>query len=312
MKTVEKLPSFFIIGAPKCGTTALYVWLSEHPNIYMSPVKEPHFLAEDLPEKRRNIVDYRAYLNLFSKARAEHLAVGEGSTSYISSPAAIRNIKTRFPEARLVALVRNPIDMAYAAHNQLLTSMNEDVADFEEAWRLQEKRRQGERIPKKCLNPKGLLYGDKARVGAQLQGVLEEIPRELLRINFFDDLVTNPGAVYRAVLEHLSVPDDKRRDFPIVNESKRLRSRALGSVLRTASAVGRPVKRWLQSTFGVEPPHMITAISRLNRERYSRPPLREGFRLELMEYFREDVTLLSQITGRDLSHWLNIPNGKES
>jgi len=308
----DRFPDFFIIGAPKCGTTALYVWLSEHPNIFMSPVKEPHFLAEDLPDKRRNIVDYRAYLNLFSKARAEHFAVGEGSTSYISSPAAIRNIKKRFPEARLVALVRNPVDMAYAAHNQLLSSMNEDVADFEEAWRLQEQRRQGERIPKKCLHPKGLLYGEKARVGAQLQMVLEEIPRDLVQINFFDDLVTNPVTVYRAVLGHLSVPDDKRRDFQRINVSKRLRSRAFGSLLRRASAVGRPVKRWIQSTFGVEPPHIITAISRLNREKYSRPPLREGFRLELMEYFRGDVKLLSQITGRDLSHWLSIPNGKVS
>ncbi len=300
---VADKPSFFIIGAPKCGTTALYIWLSEHPYIYMSPVKEPHFLAEDLPYKRRNVANERAYFNLFSKAGVEHLAVGESSTSYISSPAAIRNIKTRFPKARLVAVVRNPIDMAYAMHNQLLSSMNEDVADFEEAWRLQEKRRQGKHIPKQCLYPKGLLYGDKARVGAQLQWVLEEIQRDLVQISFFDDLVTAPGTVYRAVLAHLSMPDDKRQSFPRVNVSKRLRSRALGSMLRTASAIGRPVKRWIQSTFGVEPPHVVTAISRMNQEKYSRPPLREGFRVELLEYFREDVELLSQITGRDLSHW---------
>jgi hypothetical protein len=135
-------PNFFLIGAPKCGTTSIAAWLAEHPQVYFSPVKEPMYFATDA--QIRTIVSLEAYEQLFAGATSRHLAIGEGSTEYLRSSIALRQIMTYAGSPRFIASVRNPVEMASSFHQQVCFNGDEDVRDFEEAWRLQKPRERGE------------------------------------------------------------------------------------------------------------------------------------------------------------------------
>ena len=143
-----KKPNFFIIGAPKCGTTSLAAWLAEHPNIYMSPIKEPHFFCSDF-----NVViipNEAEYYRLFKKAGDQHMAVGEASTSYLYSQVAVPRIERELPGAKYIVMVRNPVEMAYSLHEEFVFLGAEHIHDFEMAWRLSPKRRAGRIVSRWC------------------------------------------------------------------------------------------------------------------------------------------------------------------
>src|SRR5262245_38442672 len=143
-----RLPSsaFFIAGAPRCGTTSLAVALAQHHQVCFSEPKEPHFFTRvadgyDLARTRR------AYIkSFFPTERLSRDALGEASPSYLYSRTAIRAIDRMFPAARFIVMVRNPLEMMPSYHARLLFTLDEDVADFETAWRLQKQRAIGREI----------------------------------------------------------------------------------------------------------------------------------------------------------------------
>ena len=154
-------PNLFIVGAPKSGTTALSDYLREHPNIFISVPKEPHFFAIDLPGHRRKFDTYAKYIRLFENAD-EHV-VGEASVHYLYSQKAIENIYEFNSEARLIAMLRKPVEMVYSMHSQALASLNEDVTDFEKAWELEPERSAGRHVPKHCHDVQILYYSQIAK-----------------------------------------------------------------------------------------------------------------------------------------------------
>jgi hypothetical protein len=119
-------PNFFIVGAPKCGTTALYEYLQPHPRIFLSRIKEPHYFARDLGSYPR-IKTAQEYAGIFAESTSEHLALGEASVYYLRSAVAIPLIREFNPAARLIAMFRNPVDMVYSLHSQLLYVSEETV-----------------------------------------------------------------------------------------------------------------------------------------------------------------------------------------
>lgn len=135
-------PNFFIVGAPKTGTTALCQYLSDHENIFLSEPKELFFWNTDFPGQvaHGRCKNLESYLKKFADARPAHKAVGEGSTHYFVSETAIRNLMTFNPKARVIAMLRNPIDVAYAYHGELVFNFMETEKDFETAWRNQAAR----------------------------------------------------------------------------------------------------------------------------------------------------------------------------
>ena len=150
-------PNFFIIGAPKCGTTALSEYLREHPNIYMCTPKEPHYFDYDF-EQYREVETLDEYLGLFEAATTEHIAIGEASACYLYSSVALEDIYQFAPQAKIIVMLRNPVDLAYSYHSQLLYASDENVPDFEQAWRLQDIRREGKKIPPRCRDSALLQY----------------------------------------------------------------------------------------------------------------------------------------------------------
>jgi hypothetical protein len=301
---VSRRPDFFILGAPKCGTTALSEYLRRHPRVFVSQPKEPHYFCGDFdyyyaPGQRSE--DH--YLRLFADAGDEHLAVGEASVWYLYSADAARNIAAFDPEARAVVMVRNPVELVPSLHSQLLYMLDEDVEDPWEAWRLQEARRRGERLPPRVRVPAFLQYGEAARLGAQLRRVHESIPPERVKVIVFDDLRADTAAVYRQTLEFLGVPDDGRTDFPRVNENKVHRAGAVARLTQRPPAPLVSVAKGVKRVAGVERLGVLDRVRRRNREVTTRREIDPGFAQELRDHFRDDVAELGDLIGRDLSAW---------
>jgi len=285
-------PTFFILGAPKCGTTSLAAWLSEHPDIYMSP-KEPHFFNTD---HKRFLNSLAGYERLFAGADERHRAVGEASVWYLCSSVAVKNILNYSPQARFIVMLRNPVDMAPSLHEEQVFTGREDVTDFAEAWKLQDARRNGRRLPTMVSEPKYVQYGDLCSLGAQVARLLEIVSPERVKFLLLEDVAGNPAAAYHSVLQFLGVSDDHRQDFRVHNQAKTRRWRGLLPVAWAASNV----KRALGIERGLGLWKRIDAINRVERPR---APIGEDMRRTLRNYFAADIALLQVMIGRDLSQW---------
>jgi hypothetical protein len=296
-------PNFFLVGAPKCGTTALYEYLRPHPSIFLSKVKEPHFFATDLGSYPA-IKTPDAYSALFADSTARHLRVGEASVYYLRSSVALGNIREFNPEARIIAMFRNPVDMVYSLHSQLLYVAEETVSDFETAWRLQERRARGLDLPRRSRGSFLLQYAQVGQFGTQTERLLSTFPREQVKLILYDDFAASPQAVYDDVVQFLEIPHDNRRDFPRINDNKRARVAWLRNFLRKPPPFLRTTVRSLKRTAGGARLASVTAgVVARNTVNERRPPLPPAFRAELVEAFREEVALLSRLLNRDLSHW---------
>lgn len=298
-------PNFFIIGAPKCGTTAMYYYLKSHPNIFMSEVKEPHFFDDHIPR-----IWYAAttdqYLQLFAKAGEQHTIVGEASTVYLRSKTALAAIREFNPQAKLLIMLRNPVDMLPSYHSQMRIGHREDIENFEEAWRMQDKRRQGENIPALCQAAAFLDYQLVASFGAQVERWYQAFPREQIKVVLMDDFRADTRQVYREVLDFLGIPDDGRQDFPPVNESRTWRNDVLARFMLKPPPVLQYIVRKTKKLLGIRITPGIERLKQLNTVSVKRQPLSPQFKQELADLFAEDIDKLEAWLERDLSHWKQV------
>ncbi len=295
-------PNFFVVGAPKCGTTALAEYLGSHPRAYLSTPKEPFYFCADLPGLG-HAGSEREYLRLFERAPAGAKAVGEATTLYLYSTVALPAIRRFAPDAKILVLLRNPVEIAHAFHSEQLSNLFESEASFERAWALQEERRAGRSVPRFCREPMLLQYRAIASVGSQLERLYAIFPPEQVKVLWFDDLCQDAAALYRETLDFLALPDDRRRDFPVVNENRTLR---LGAYSRFVSRPPAGVSRWVwraKTLIGIERVSLLGFVRRWNTRRVARPALSPDFRRHLIGEFRDQVNRVENVTGRDLSGW---------
>lgn len=221
----RRIPDFFIVGAPKCGTTSLAVWLAEHPRIYMARPKEPSHFDTDSP--RVGVSRLTHYLRCFKGVGAHHLAVGEASPNYLFSNVAIPAIQEFNPSSRFIVTLRDPVRMAPSLHAQLYYNHHEDIADFATAWRAQQRRREGMDLPQHSRLPQFLQYQSACSLGTQLARLFEQVGRERVCVLLLEDIEREARSEYQRVLEFLGVPDDGRTSFGVFNASKaRVQQRA--------------------------------------------------------------------------------------
>ena len=296
-KTEPRFPDFFIVGAPKCGTTSLAHYLSAHPKIFMSPVKEPKYFFFDAPALR--VIDQlEAYQRLFAGAEPDQLC-GEASTAYLYSNAAVPAILAANPAAKLIAMVRNPLEMVVSYHNQQVKDFEEDARDFAIAWQLSRERAQNRMLGPGCRDPKYLDYQWIGRLGEQIRRLKASVAQDQLHIIVFDDLCADPQGTYRATCHFLGVAPDERSAFPIANprtdhrwpglarllrRNQRLKLAMRGAFPRLSKMVGRPLRR-------------------LNARPLDRQTLPHALRAEMIAAFKDDIRLLGELLHRDLSHW---------
>lgn len=302
----SRFPDFFIVGAPKCGTTALYSYLRTHPDLYLSPnEKEPQYFCFDLfRDHPLYCRDWSDYVDLFERAKAWQL-IGEASPYYLFSEVAIPRILVRNPNARFIAMVRSPVEMACSLHAELLRTREEDVGDLEAAWFLQEERSCGRHIPRTCTEPRLLQYRQLCSLGKQLSRFFALVPEFQRHVIVLDDLRDGPASVYRDTLSFLGLPDDGRVAFEPVNSHTRLRSRfladlMLGARMRLGSTY-RPMKRTL-NRIGTRP---FRFLWRLNGVKGTRAAIPHTLKVVLCTEFEEEIATMEKLLDRDFACWRN-------
>ena len=292
-------PDFAVVGAPKCGTTALYSWLAAHPGIAMSARKEPCFWSRDIATAGR-IEDSAAYAALWQDAQPGALR-GEASPVYLQSQVAIPDLLAARPDVRLIAMIRNPVEMVASRHANLLVGYQEDVADLETAWRLQGPRSLGEALPPRCTEPALLQYGAFAAIGDQLERYMAAVPAKQRIVIVYDDFNADPRTEYLRVLALLGLADDGRTVFARVHRGMALRWPGLPEFQERLSRVPlyRPA-RALAHAVGLRPGALL---HKANRHVMRREPLRPEFERELILALVPQVEKVERLLGRDLAGW---------
>lgn len=294
-------PDFFIVGAPKSGTTAMYEYLRQHPDLYMPERKELRFFGSDLEIRDRHRLSTAEYLAYFAEGDGAR-RVGTAYVWYLFSQAAAREISEFAPGAGIIAMLRNPVDMLHALHGEHLSNGNEDLADFTEALDAEPDRRQGRRIPPRAHLPAGLLYSRVPRYTEQLTRFADACGRENVHVIIFDDFVTDTALAYHDALRFLGVRDDVRpMRFEVVNASKRTRSERLRHLLaRPPELPRRMIRRVLPARVRRG---LHERATRLNFTGHTRPAMPEATRERLRAGFADEVQRLSAFLDRDLTHW---------
>lgn len=296
-----RYPDFFIIGAPKCGTTALYSYLRDHPQVFMPSLKEPQFFCSDFPGISL-VSGPKGYEALFEQAPDTHI-VGEGSVWYLYSKVAVPRIVDAAPDAKYIVMLRNPIEMARSLHAQFLLTLQEDEEDFERAWEKQADRLAGRCLPSYCPEPQILQYRETCALGSQLKRLFSHVDRSRVKVLFFDDFSSDTKAVYESVLEFLELAPDHRSDFITMNPRRVYAYPRVISLLRNPPGLLKPgiyLGKYILNRFGIRP---IRYLRRYLTRPAASAPLDPAFRSRLLSAFRADIELLESIMSVRLDHW---------
>jgi Sulfotransferase family len=307
----RRLPDFFIVGHEKCGTTALYQMMAQHPQIYMSQIKEPRFFASELRSRFRRLgsgklpLTLDAYETLFAAAGAEQ-CVGEASPSYLRSRAAASRIGEVQPDARIIAILREPASFLRSFHLQCLHNHVETQKDFGKAIALEDARRRGRRIPRFSQSPDALFYSDHVRYVEQLSRYRAAFPDEQILVLIYEDFRRDNAATLRRVLRFLDVDDDVAIEMADTEPLQGVRSLPLLqlgfalSIARRKAAASGGALRTLNARMPT-PTSNDAFRAAWRRLVYTKPRGPDDqLMLELRRRFKGDVIALSDYLGRDL------------
>jgi hypothetical protein len=287
--------NLFIVGAPKCGTTAWVEFLRTHPDIFFPKTKEDCFFALDLPGFRA-VRSEAEYSMLFADSGSAKIR-GEASVMYLFSEAAAGAIRDYNPDGKILIFLRDQEAFLPSLHNQFLQEFSEEIGDFETAWRLSG-RRPPDAIPPACLEPRTLDYAAMGRFSEQIARYLAAFPPEQVRIIQFQDWVADPRASYLEILDFLELEDDGRLDFAPINKGGTYRSRRLvRSILFPPIWVRRSV-RLLKRATGLRGqgiyPLMHRVVRSLTVPGYKKE-IDPGLRDEIKRFYAEDNRRLSEL-----------------
>lgn len=300
------LPDFVIIGSPKAGTTALHAALVRHPDLFMCSPKEPKFFMTDGPPRRRDqrgpgdahsagewVWSREGYESLFDPA-PESATRGEATPFYLWDRRAHKRMAEVIPRARLIAVIRDPVDRAFSNWMHLRADGLEPVKDFLAACRLEASRRDRGWAP-------FWRYLELGRYGEQLAHLHQYFPPEQVHIVRYRDVVEEPVATLRAVCEFLGVAP-VLTEVPHANVGRWAAETPANEVLRRAVRAGAAL-----GSFG--PPHVWRKVEKpmlkgLQRGTPGRPRVTLEQRAALLPAFADDIALLERLTGQPFQDWL--------
>jgi len=292
-------PNFFIIGAPKSGTTAISEYLRTHPNVFFSDPKEPGYFATDF--KFRLVSNDRKYLRLFKDVdESKHCAVGEGSTNYLFSKTAVSNIERFHNGPKFIVMIRNPIDMVLSFHNQQLITGNENLISFSDAWQAEEDRSRGKRIPLTNKDPQLLLYSKWGMLGTQLLKLFDQVERKRVLVILFDDFIQDPGLIYREVLSFLSIVDDNRQYFPVLNKGRSIEHVLPKKIHNLLLYLWMPFRTHLLNGQGSGLGDWVLKMFTSEGKK----EVSEDIFMMLSDFYSDEVKILEDIFQHDFSKWL--------
>ncbi len=297
---MSTMPNFLIIGAAKGGTTSLYHYLSQHPQIYMSTVKEPRFFAlegEELnfnnPDQginRDSITQLREYQDLFKDVKDE-IAIGEASPLYLYSAKAADRIRHYIPDVKLIAILRDPSERAYSCYTHLVRENYESLS-FEEGLCEEFKRIQDNWAHLWHYRQGGYYY-------SQLKPYFEKFSRDNIRIYRFEDLNNDSMSVVWDIYQFLGVDDAFIPDLTRMNVSGKPKIKALQTLLGTGNTTRSLIKRILPTEFRKD---IARRLRSWNLKQKGEMPA--DIREKLIHDYREDILQLQELINTDLSAWL--------
>lgn len=299
-------PNLFLVGAPKCGTTSLYQYLRQHPQIFFPApdgtaswnAKEPGFFCSDLDlPSDCSVKEEQAYLAHYAGSEG-HAWRGDASTYYLYSEIAPARIKAYSPQARILVVLRPPLEQMRSQHNHMLRARRENIPDFHAAVQASGDRRVGRRVPPERGVRAWLDYAGTAHFARQVERYLDTFGNERVKVLLLEDLVARPVETYREVLGFLGVDADFVPDFRVHNEAP---PRGVLERFATAAYQAPALKRVASTVF----PYRLrrrfkSGIRRLDRAYVKADPRDQALRAS----FQPDVKRLSGLIGRDLSHWM--------
>lgn len=263
-------PNLFIIGAPKCGTTAWTEYLGGRDDVFFSNPKEPHHFNTDMPGFRWYKTE-QEYLELFSAAEGAKIR-GEGSIMYLYSREAAANIRRFNPDAKILIFVRSHGSFVASYHQQLLYNRDEDETDLARAWAMSG-HRPVESMPPHCREPRFVDYKSVGQFAQQAQRYLDLFPADQVRIIEFERWTKNPRNTYLEIIKFLGLEDDGMVDFPKINAAHRHKSAVLADLTQRPPSFVSTILRIVRKLPGLENLRPGRWLRKANRaEGYSTKP----------------------------------------
>jgi hypothetical protein len=301
---LNTLPNFFIVGAARSGTTSLDLYLSQHPEIFITLKKETHFFArEQLPvsyrgpgDERMNrliIKDEHQYAQLFSETgRAK--AIGEASAFYLCYPSSAELIAQTVPDAKIIMVLREPVARTYSAYMFLLRDGRETL-EFEEGLNREEERKEGDFEPMWWYRELSLYY-------SQVKHYLDVFGPRRVKILLYEELFTRPAQVLHDVFGFLGVKEDVSIDTSVhYNVSGSPKSRKLYTMLNNFMFNPNSLEQRIKA---MVPQHLRTVWASKLIGAVTRPvPLDPQVGAQLKAFYAEDVGRLEDLLQRDLLCW---------
>lgn len=288
----ELRPNFFIIGAPKAGTTSLYYYLSRHPEVLMSRIKEPNFFSyrelsnQQLYYRDDSVQDQQTYLSLFNTTTPDQVkAVGEASVSYLFYPDTANQIKQFNPDARIIIMLRNPFDRAWS-HYLMDYKLNYVRDSFDD---ITLKRVNGHRN-----NQHFQQYIQLSLYHRQLQNYLNVFDRKQIFIGLYDDLKQSPQQLFNALCTFLEIEPVALPESSAYNSAEVPRNAFIKSVYASDS-----IRRGLKKLFGHQQSKKIKSLLFKKPELLPLPDTRQ----HLTQLFNDDIRKTESLTGLNLSAW---------
>jgi hypothetical protein len=298
-------PNLFIVGQPKSGTTALHQFLGQHPEIYMSSIKEPHFfcadfhLESDRAYGKQKFYDFRnesAYLQLFNKAKNVKVA-GESSTNYLYSQVAAEKIHNFNPDAKIIIVLREPAKFLYSLHSHYVKFTEENEPDFLTALGLETKRQQEQALSPRVTSPSYLYYSQRIQYSQQVKRYYDRFKPEQIKVIIFEEFKSANERIFREVLEFLGVEPNFTPEYAAVNVNKEVKFKAVNNLINNPLAKSIS-KNLLSQEFNEFVRDKI--VEKFLWHQAPKAKMPEEIKLQLMQQYQPEVAKISKLLQIDL------------
>lgn len=290
---MKKKPNFFIVGAPKAGSTSLYYYLEQHPEIYMSPIKETNFFsreeinASNLFYKRKNEWTIEEYENQFKGVTLEK-AIGEASVSYLFYPGVPQKIKAYNPNSKIIILLRNPFDRGFS-HYLMDKRVGFTNLEFEDIVYKREVDAKMDFFYQQYIEL-GLYYN-------QVKRYFETFGSDNVKVLYFEDMVKDAKKMVKKVFQFLEVNEE----FIPETEKKHNEFRAAKNPLLAKLYAQKKLRKRAKELVGTKVEDLIKQIFFSGD---NKPVLPSHLKDELTQIYRPDILKTGELLGKDLNHWL--------
>jgi Sulfotransferase domain len=293
------LPNFFIVGAAKAGTTSMYYWLKDHPDVYVPILKEPSYFVHGY-----GFSNWDEYLKLFEPGKGKK-AIGDTSATYLAAPESPEWLHKVFGPIKIIIILRNPVERAHSLYSWMVMEGYEWLETFEKALAEEENR-----FPNKEFywkNPEyfwDYIYFRSGLYYEQVKRYLDTFGPELVRIYLFDELVQTPAKIYADICSYLGLVTEFQPSFGRRNPSRIPRFIGFQHFLRTKLFLKT---NHLPYSWGVRSRQVVESAINLNKKIGFRPKINSGTAARLQQMYSSDVMRLADLINMDLSAWVKSP-----